>query len=45
MESLRQQVKNPDSLEEAILGLLLQAVREEQAWPSEFPRQHNDVTN
>jgi hypothetical protein len=39
MESVKQQATSPDPLEEAILGLLLQVMREEQVEPRKLARQ------
>ena len=45
MESVREQADRPDPLEEALLGLLLQAVRDEDAWPGQVLRQQRALTN
>ena len=45
MESVNQQANSPDPLEEAILGLLLQAMRDELAWPRQLLRKDTALTN
>jgi hypothetical protein len=45
MESLNEQANSTDPLEEAILGLLLQAMREEQTSPSQLLRQRRALAN
>lgn len=45
MESVREQANNPDPLDEALLGLLLQDMREGEVWPGQLLRQRRALTN
>jgi hypothetical protein len=45
MESVNEQTKSPDPLEEAILGLLLRAMQDEQAWTRQLLRRQRVLNN
>jgi hypothetical protein len=45
MESVNQQTKSPDPLEEAILGLLLRAMQDEQACTRQLLRRQRVLNN